>query len=111
MAALQKRDILVLMPTGGGKTLTFQLPAFASEGLTVVITPLISLMYDQLQAALRLPGGGAPVAVLAGALKKEVRTTAICCQSAGHQPHVRPAASRAVPRLAAARLLRCWPAR
>ena len=49
-AALAGRDVLAVMPTGAGKSLTYQLPALASPGLTLVVSPLIALMKDQVDA-------------------------------------------------------------
>ena len=46
-SVLSGRDTLGLMPTGGGKSITFQVPGLIFDGLTVVVTPLISLMKDQ----------------------------------------------------------------
>lgn len=49
-AALNNRDLLTIMPTGGGKSLCFQLPALLRQGITIVVSPLIALMQDQVDA-------------------------------------------------------------
>src|SRR5205809_7847987 len=66
--ALGGRDVLALLPTGGGKSLCFQLPALARDGLTVVVSPLISLMKDQVDA---LQASGVPATFLNSSLKAD----------------------------------------
>uniref|UniRef100_A0A8C5GDD8 ATP-dependent DNA helicase n=1 Tax=Gouania willdenowi TaxID=441366 RepID=A0A8C5GDD8_GOUWI len=58
---LSGRDVFVVMPTGGGKSLCYQLPAVLTQGFTLVVTPLVSLMEDQLMA---LKAVGVPAAML-----------------------------------------------
>ena len=67
---LNKRDTLVIMPTGGGKSLCFQIPALVLDGLAVVISPLIALMNDQVNA---LRQNGVGVAALHSNITEEER--------------------------------------
>jgi ATP-dependent DNA helicase RecQ len=70
-------DTLGLMPTGGGKSVTFQVPALAAEGVCIVVTPLIALMKDQV-ANLRARDIPA-VAVYAGMKRDEILTALENC--------------------------------
>ena len=69
-AALEGRDSLVVMPTGGGKSLCYQLPPLVGESTDVVISPLVALMKDQVDA---LEAIGYPAAALHGGMSQEER--------------------------------------
>jgi RecQ family ATP-dependent DNA helicase len=67
VAALEGRDSLIVMPTGGGKSLCYQLPGLATEDLTIVVSPLIALMRDQWT---RLRAAGRPVTMIASGMEE-----------------------------------------
>lgn len=70
LSVLAGRDTLALMPTGGGKSLTYQIPGLASEGVCIVVTPLIALMKDQVDNLRRL--GIKATAVYSGMTRQEI---------------------------------------
>lgn len=75
-ALLNGRDVLCILPTGAGKSLCWQLPALVREGLTLVITPLIALMRDQVQ---HLAARGVPAASLDSLMMPEERASVLNC--------------------------------
>lgn len=69
-SVLKNQDTLALLPTGGGKSICFQVPALAKEGICIVITPLIALMQDQVD---QLTKRGIPaIAIYSGMSKKQI---------------------------------------
>ena len=74
---MQRKDTLGLMPTGGGKSLTFQVPALAMEGTCIVVTPLIALMKDQVQNLRRR--GIIAAAIYSGMSRREILGTLDNC--------------------------------
>lgn len=73
-AILSKKDCLVVMPTGGGKSLCFQLPALLQQGLTLVISPLVALMENQVQ---ELRQKNLPASILHSEVPKRDRTSTL----------------------------------
>ncbi|MEQ8928126.1 MAG: ATP-dependent DNA helicase RecQ [Fulvivirga sp.] len=69
-AVLEGEDVLALLPTGGGKSICFQVPALAKEGICIVITPLIALMQDQVEQLKKR--GIKAVAINSGMNKREI---------------------------------------
>ena len=76
-------DTLALMPTGGGKSLTFQVPALAKEGICLVVTPLIALMKDQVNRLRRMEIKAA--AVYSGMTREEIDVTLDNCIYGGYK--------------------------
>jgi ATP-dependent DNA helicase RecQ len=72
-AVLQKKDVLALLPTGGGKSICFQIPALMMDGLCLVISPLIALMKDQVESLRRK--GITAFSIHSGMSRKEVINT------------------------------------
>ena len=77
-----KKDTLGLMPTGGGKSLTFQVPVMAMDGICLVITPLISLMKDQVD---NLRSRNIKAAIYSGMSREEIITTLENCIFGGYK--------------------------
>ncbi|MBQ7213497.1 MAG: RecQ family ATP-dependent DNA helicase [Bacteroidales bacterium] len=76
-SVMSGRDTLALMPTGGGKSVAFQVPAMASEGICIVITPLIALMKDQVEHLMRR--GIRAAAVYSGMTHEQIDTALSNC--------------------------------
>ena len=83
LSVLEGRDTLGLMPTGGGKSLTFQIPTLAMDGLAIVVTPIISLMKDQVD---NLVARGIKATYMhAGLSMKEHRRVLEKCQNGNYK--------------------------
>ena len=80
-AVLAGRDSLLVLPTGGGKSLCFQAPALVADGLAIVVSPLISLMKDQVDT---LVGNGVAAASFHSALAPEEKSRVVAGIRSGH---------------------------
>jgi len=77
---LAGRDVLAVLPTGGGKSICFQVPALVAPGLTIVVSPLVALMQDQVATLVRL---GVPAAALNSALDPTVQSDVLTRLASG----------------------------
>ncbi|KGL62998.1 ATP-dependent DNA helicase RecQ [Polaribacter sp. Hel1_85] len=71
-AALEQKDVIALLPTGGGKSICFQIPAIAKEGICLVISPLIALMQDQVESLTQK--GIKAISIKSGSTQDEIIT-------------------------------------
>ena len=78
-SVLAGRDALAVLPTGAGKSVCFQIPALVLDGFTIVVSPLISLMQDQVQAAV---ARGIPAALLNSTLDRAAQQTVLAAVGA-----------------------------
>jgi ATP-dependent DNA helicase RecQ len=92
-ASLRGEDVLALLPTGGGKSLCYQLPALLRPGLTLVVSPLIALMKDQVDA---LQANGVAATVLNSSIETEDATERIAGLNRGEYKLLYVAPERAV---------------
>src|ERR1700731_2533955 len=82
-AVLAGRDSIVVLPTGGGKSLCFQAPAIAQSGLALIVSPLISLMKDQVDT---LIGNGVPAGLYNSSLAADEKTAVVAGLRQGGYP-------------------------
>jgi len=82
-SVMDRRDTLALMPTGGGKSITFQVPAMAQDGICIVVTPLIALMKDQVENLKKLKIKA--VAVYSGLTQREIDIELTNCIYGGYK--------------------------
>jgi ATP-dependent DNA helicase RecQ len=103
-SALAGEDALVLMPTGGGKSLCYQIPALVQPGMGIVVSPLIALMHDQVRALLEL---GARAACLNSTLAPAEQERVLCAAEQGEIDLLYVAPERILKEETLIRLQRC----